>query len=371
MVLKNLRLVNFRKYTDSVFVFHEKTNFINGDNGSGKTSILEAIHYLSITKSFRTNNDSEAVNYQSDYFNIFGEFLSDNNQTILSNMNYSKTEGRSFLLNKSRVKRYTDVVGCAPVVILSPGLQKITEGVPAERRNFVNQIISQTDRDYLLTLIEYRRRISQRNAVLNQYREKKRCCYDAYFEAQDEIIARLGQKLFIGRQAFIADMDSIFKTIFARITHIGGTVGIDLKYNIKAGPDNFISLFTKNLRERFSRDLLIGRTTCGPHLDEIIINYNGRDIRQIGSQGEHKLILIALKLAEGAYIESHQNEKIIFLLDDLFAFLDGKHCRKIVEEIGDKNQALITSTDVKMLRKYGFLNNPDKYKIFNLTTGEA
>jgi len=371
MVLRNLRLVNFRKYTDSVFEFHEKTNFINGDNGSGKTSILEAIHYLSLTKSFRTNNDNESVNYQSDYFNIFGELIDNHNQKILFNMNYSRKDGRSFLLNKNIIRRYTDIVGYAPVVILSPGLQKITEGSPAERRNFVNRIISQTDRDYFLALIEYRRRITQRNVVLNQYREKKHLHYDAYFEAQDEILAKLGQRLLIGRQAFITDMDPILKTVFSRITHINGEIGIDIKYNIKANPDNFIYMFNQNLRDKFNRDLITGRTSCGPHLDEIIINYIGRDIRQIGSQGEHKLALISLKLAEGIYIESRKAEEIIFLLDDLFAFLDNKHCRKIVEEIGDKNQALITSTDVKMLRKYGFLDNVNKYKIINLTPGVA
>jgi len=371
MILRNLRLVNFRRYNNSFFEFHNKTNFIKGDNGSGKTSILEAIHYLSLTKSFRTNNDNESVNYEADYFSIFGEFSDNRSKEYLFNMNHSKTEGRSFILNKNRIKRYTDIVGFAPVVILSPGLQKITEGGPAERRNFINRIISQTDHNYFLNLIEYKRRLSQRNTVLNNYREKNRHHYDAYFEAQDEILARLGGKLFEGRHSFLVTFEPLFKAIFERICHINGQVEIGIKCNIKASSHNFTTVFLKNLKERFYRDEINGRTSCGPQLDEISVNYNGKEIRQIGSQGEHKLVLIALKLAEGAYLESHKNEGIIFLFDDLFAFLDRKHCRKIVEEIGENNQTLITSTDIKELKKYGFKNIADKYKIINLNIGEA
>lgn len=371
MILRKLRLVNFRIYTDSIFEFHDKTNFIIGDNGRGKTSILEAIHYLSLTKSFRTNNDSETINYDGDYFNVFGEFLDNNGKDCLFNMNYSKAEGRSFLLNKTRLKKYTDIVGYAPVVILSPDLQKITEGGPAERRNFINRIISQTDRDYFLNLLEYKNRLSQRNIVLNNYREKNRLQYDAYFEAQDEILAELGQKIFTGRQSFLMAYEPVLRSVFSRICHINSQIEMNIKSNIKASAEQFIDVFTRNLREKFNRDRLNGRTSCGPHLDEIVVLYNGKEIRQIGSQGEHKLVLIALKLAEGAYLEAQKNDGIIFLFDDLFAFLDSKHCRKIVDEIGENNQSLITSTDIKELRKYGFKKKSGNYKIIDLEVGMA
>ena len=371
MILRKLRLVNFRRYTDSSFEFNDKTNFINGDNGSGKTSVLEAIHYLSLTKSFRTNNDAESINYQNDFFNIFGEFSDRSDHEILFNMNFTKSEGRSFLLNKTRIKKYTDIVGYAPVVILTPGLQKITEGGPSERRNFINRIVSQADHDYFINLLEYKRRLSQRNIVLNQYRNKNNYHYDTYFDAQDEILSELGQKLFLGRESFLNNYRPIFQKIFARINHSGSRVDIGIKYNIKADAENFTNTLKINLKDRFSRDLQIGRTSCGPHLDEAIIFFNGKEIRQVGSQGEHKLILIALKLAEGVYLETSKNEPIIFLLDDLFAFLDGEHCRKIVDEIGKNNQTLITSTDIKELKKYGFRKALDDIKIINLTAGVA
>ncbi|MFH1214812.1 MAG: DNA replication and repair protein RecF [Candidatus Neomarinimicrobiota bacterium] len=371
MVLKKLRLVNFRRYTDSIFEFHEKTNFINGDNGSGKTSILEAVHYLSLTKSFRTSNDNESIRYNNDFLNIFGEFLNEHNKTNLHNLNFSRSEGKSFLLNKIPVKKYTDIVGAAPVVILSPGLQKITEGGPAERRNFINRILSQTDREYFINLIEYKKRLTQRNLVINRYRENKSYHYDVYFETQDDILARIGQKLFSARQIFLTAYKPMLKDIFTQINHTKSQIDLNIKYNIKSSIDDFIRLFSKNLKDKFSRDLQNGRTSCGPHLDELVILYNGREIRQIGSQGEHKLVLIALKLAEGAYLENRKNEPIIFLLDDLFAFLDGNHCRKIVENIGDRNQTLITSTDIKELRKYGFRKILESTNIINLTAGVA
>jgi DNA replication and repair protein RecF len=371
MVLRNLRLVNFRKYTDSYFEFNDRINFINGNNGSGKTSILEGVHYLSLAKSFRTNNDTEAVNYQSDYFNIFGELSDRKKSTMLFNMNFTRADGRSFLLDKTRVKRYTDVVGYAPVVILSPGFQKITEGGPSERRNFINRIISQVDRNYFLKLIEYKKRISQRNTVLNRYREKNNRSYDAYFEAQDEIIAKLGADLYIGREEFVDSYRLVFKTVFARINHSGVQVDIRIKPAVKAKNDQYQQKLLANLKERFVRDLCNGRTGTGPHLDDVYIDFNGREIRQIGSQGEHKLVLIALKLAEGVFLESHKNEPIIFLLDDLFAFLDADHCRKIVEEIGGSNQTLITSTDIKELQKYGLKKTLSGARIINQTEGEA
>jgi len=371
MVLRSLRLVNFRRYIDSFYEFNDKTNFINGDNGSGKTSILEAIHYLSLTKSFRTNNDIESINYQSDYFNIFGEFITRNLRKILFNMNYTKTEGRGFLLDKNRIKRYTDIVGYAPVVVLSPALQKITDGGPSERRNFINRIISQVDRGYLLGLLEYKKRLSQRNTVLNQYRDRNQSVYDTYFEAQDEILVEVGRRLFQGQQSFINSFCPVFQEIFSRINHSEAQVHIGIKSNIKSGSDNYSEVFLKHLKERFTRDLQAGRTGCGPHLDDVIIHFNGKEIRQIGSQGEHKLVLVALKLAEGHYIESHKNEPIIFLLDDLFAFLDNEHCRKIVEEITGKNQTFITSTDIKELERYGFRERLPDLKVIHLTAGVA
>ena len=369
MILHRIKIVNYRNYTNSNFEFHKQLNFINGENGSGKTSILEAIHFLALTKSFRTNTDSDVVKFNESYFQIFGNFSNNSGKENSVNINFSKTHGKRIFFNKVPLKRRIDIIGKIPVIIFSPSSQRITEGGPAGRRNFINRIVAQIDKEYFAELIEYRSRLTQRNLILNYYREKGKSCYDSYIETHDELFAEAARKIQLGRIRFIEQFDNVFKEKYNKISHIKRDISIKINYNIKSDENSFKEVFLNNLSKRFSKDIVFGRTSCGPHLDNVLIIFDGKEIRQVGSQGEHKIVLISLKMAEGQFIESKLNESIIFLLDDLFALLDVKHCMKIIEEISGGNQTFITSTDINSLRNYGFKRSDSNSKIFQLPVG--
>ncbi len=371
MVLQNLRVVNFRVYTDCFFEFSEKMNIIKGDNGSGKTSLLEAMHVLALTKSFRTKNDMDVIKAKDNYFQVFGEFLSDAGQTQTVNVNYTKNEGKKVLLNRVGLQKKTDIVGKIPVIVLSPANQRITEGGPSVRRDFINRIIAQVDPEYFSALIKYKKRMLQRNRILYDYRQKENYTYDPYVESYDELIAEAADKIFHARVKFITDFTPIFQTFFKEIFHNGNDVSLRFQFNMNPGDGGYKKTFLLKLAKQFRNDLFYGRTTSGPHLDQLTIKLGKNEVRQVASQGEHKVVLVALKMAESQFIGDMLNERIIFLLDDLFSLLDVKHCVNILQEISRKNQTFITTTDIESLRHFGFDPNEENLNILNLPIGES
>ena len=369
MRIAKLKLVNFRNYSNSHFDFHRNLNFLIGENGSGKTSVLEAIHYLAMTKSFRTNLDRGVVRHTESFCQIFGDFISESGYDYAVNFNYSKSDGKKIHINRTALRRLYDIVGKIPVVVLSPSSQGITEGGPSIRRNFVDRIMSQIDFKYFQDFLDYRSRMFQRNAILNSYREKRSTKYDDYIETYDELLIKSAKKIYEGRIFFQEKFSEIFKETYNKISHITGEVSIRVISNVKGDTDKFEESFRDRLKERFTYDVEQGRTTSGPHLDSVIIELYNREIRYVGSQGEHKIVLIALKIAEGKFLTIHTGENVIFLLDDLFALLDIKHCMKTVNEIIGKNQIFLTSTDMNDIRRYGFKDKKSSSKIIELPVG--
>ncbi|MCD6441383.1 MAG: DNA replication/repair protein RecF [Candidatus Marinimicrobia bacterium] len=354
MKIKNLKLINFRNYDQGCFEFSDNLHIIFGDNGTGKTTLLEAIHFLSLTKSFRTNNDINIVKKNRDYFQIFGKFLNFKEKSFLVNLNFSKNEGKKIFINKADLKRKTDIVGRLPVVIFSPENQKITDGGPLIRRNFINRILSQVNSDYFQALIEYKKRIYNRNLLLNQYRSQQQNKYDDYINTIDEMLVGFGAVIQKTRADFIEKFNRVFCRAYKKLVHYDESVSLQIIPNIQAGSNEFEKKYKEKLYSRFESDMILGRTGAGPHLDNILLLFGDKDIRLVGSQGEHKMLLVALKIAEGIFIEQKLKEPVIFLLDDLFAMLDVTHCVNIINEIGKNKQTIITTTDVDVIKNYGF-----------------
>ncbi len=369
MKLTKLTLNHFRNYNHCVFEFNDNLNIIIGNNGTGKTTLLEAIHFLSLTKSFRTHNDTDAISFNNDYFQIFGTFRDNNKKENLVNLNYSKGAEKKLFLNNSELKKKTDIIGKIPVIILSPGIQKITDGGPSIRRNFIDRILSQVDRDYLCSLIEYRKMLSQRNILLVDFKKRNVRKYDKYMETIDDILINHAFYIQTNRQIFFELYNPIFKKSFDTLAYIKKPVDLKINPNISADKEDFKQQFKDKLVDRFERDIILGRTSAGPHLDQISFLFGDRDIRFVGSQGEQKIYLVALKLAESIFIENRTKDKIIFLLDDLFAFLDVKHCMNIIKKIGKRNQTFITATDIMIFKKNKFNFENYNSTIFDLPKG--
>lgn len=354
MVISALKLVNFRNHSLATFEFNDKLNVIFGDNGVGKTSILEAIHYLSLTKSFRTNRDDEVVEKEKSYFQVFGKFFSAHDRKIGVNINYEKRGAKKVFYDQNEMKRKADLIGKIPVVILSPGSQKVTEGAPLQRRNFLDRIISQVDQKYLRALQEYRRQIIRRNTLLGTYKEKRDFEYDRYFETLDEILVKAANYIHSGRHKFIENYNPILGDVYKNISHIDCPVSIRLKSDISDENDRFRASFFRKLRRDFKSDVILGRTTSGPHLEDVEIVFGDREIKRMGSQGEHKVLLISMKIAEGEYLQKFIDDPVIYLFDDMFALLDVKHCINILDKIHPRNQVFITVTDIHALENYRF-----------------
>ncbi len=372
MNLRTLKLVQFRNYSQAYLELNEHVNIVCGDNGVGKTALLEAIHYLSLAKSFRTNNDLDVLETGQVYFQIFGKFDSLKFGRIEINVNYSKEVGKKVFINKVELKKRIDIVGKMPVIILSPGTQKITDGGPAVRRGFIDRIISQVNYEYFSSLVEYKKRIYQRNLILNQYRNRQHNKkYDKYFEAMDDIIVNHAERVSNIRKRFVNEFNPILNANFQKLSHFKKPVVLEVGSNIPGDETEFRECFKSRLISRFQIDLKTGRTSIGPHLDNVMLVYGDRDIRYLGSQGEHKILLVSLKMAEGKFIEEQAGEPIIFLLDDLFAMLDITHCVNIINNIGDQNQILMTTTDIRNINRRKLAGGRRRIKIYNLPIGIA
>jgi len=371
MNLRTLKLVQFRNYHQVYLEFNKYVNIICGDNGVGKTALMEAIHYLSLAKSFRTNSDLDVIKNDQNFFQIFGSFDSLKSGCIMINLNYSREEGKKVFINKVELKKRIDIVGKMPVIILSPGTQKITDGGPAARRGFIDRIISQVNCDYFSSLIEYKKRIYQRNLILNQYRNRQHDKYDKYFEAMDDMIVIHAERINNIRKRFVDEFNPILNANFQKLSHLKKPIVLELGSNISCEETEFREYFRNRLVSRFQMDLKTGRTSTGPHLDNVVLFYGDRDIRYLGSQGEHKILLVSLKMAEGKFIEEQAGEPIIFLLDDLFAMLDVIHCVNIINNIGDQNQIFMTTTDIRNINRRKLAVGRGKIKVYNLPIGIA
>ena len=372
MILQNLRLYNFRVYPDQSFVFDKNLNIIYGDNGSGKTSLLEAIHVLALTKSFRVNNDRLLVRDTEPYFQVFGDFIDDAQVPHTVNVNYQKNEGKKVFWDRQTLDKKTDIVGKIPLIILSPATQRITEGGPAIRRDFMNRIIAQVNPQYFLALLDYKRRIFQRNRLLSEYSSKGQFQYTEYLEALDDLILQSADVLHAGRREFIERFSPLFQERFRDIYHNRQQLGIQIHYNGYPNcNDSYRDTLQKRLKRKIKSDIHFMRTSCGPHLDHLVIQMDDREIRQVASQGEHKVVLVALKMAESRILERYLDEAVIFLLDDLFAMLDLRHCMNIVNEISQHNQTFITTTDYHSLQGYGIQGKDSNINVLQLPVGEA
>jgi len=333
-----------------------------GENGSGKTSLLEAIYILSIGKSFKTHKQSTIIkNGFSDYL-IRGDFFSNgvkNTVGIQANLKSKKT----IKINGNIISKRKDLIGKNNVVILSPEDQIITKGGPKERRIFFDRLFSITNIDYLNTLQSFNRALKQRNALLNS----KNIFGEEYYSPWEEKLSNYAVKLWkLRKKCFYDYTKSLDNVIFEYHKELILSVYYDGKVYEKKDYKKLL----KNARER---DVFLGRTSEGPHRDNIHVLWGEKNIRECGSQGEHKIALILLKLAEINLIKNKTGEYPIVLLDDVFAKLDLKRSKKLVSYLnsiktsGKKPiQTIITTTDVLNIEKSGLVLETPEIKTHKL-----
>ena len=364
MKLQRLVLETFRNHEQTIVDCSSGVNLFLGDNGEGKTNILEGISYLCLSKSFYAANDTIVMNVQKNGFVVTGDFLSDANIFYETRVVFDKLQNqKTITVNKAKVDKASSLFGQFPMVILSPEQSSITIGSPSDRRRFVDFVISQSSRTYLEYLIEYKRILKQRNKILSDmiFSHKEN---NIAIEPWNENLVRVGTALVEKRIEFIEDFQTIVIDSYATVAGIAERPEISYVPSFKcaAGKEAIETTFHQALKDRDQEERRIGHSLVGPHRDEFIFKINKLDTRNFASQGQHKTFLIAIKLAEFFYLKERCNEIPILLLDDVLSEMDGRRSQRLLETIAELGQVFITSTDERALNWIPIVSsNPRKF----------
>ncbi len=367
MPIHSLQMTQFRNHQDSRFEFIPQMNILYGPNGSGKTSVLEAIHCLTVAKSFKTPYDKRLVEHESAFYQLEGEFSTETEIDTVQ-LNYVSNQGKKLFLNSEEQEKLSSIVGRFPVVTLTPEDSKITFGPPSVRRKYVNKIMSQTSAEHMDSLIELQNILRHRNAILQEASDSdSNTINETLISVYDEQLIRISETIQIARKEFLNRFIIYFQNIYNELNK--NTHSIEIRYSPSVNyntSEKFEIDFRDALVRRRNQELAFRRSMVGPQSDKIDIYFNGKSLREFGSQGEHKLVLVALKMAEGEYITREKSMSPIYLFDDLFAELDIARSEKILGAIDNRGQILITSTDLSDIRHHGIDLNGSEIKVFDM-----
>jgi DNA replication and repair protein RecF len=338
MKLNSISILNYKNIKQAELQFSAKINCFVGNNGMGKTNLLDAIYYLSFCKSHSNAVDSQNIEHESEFFMLQGKYvLRGQEEDIHCGM--KRRQRKSFKRNKKEYERLSDHIGLLPLVLISPNDDSLIAEGSHERRKFMDGVISQYNNQYLQALIQYNQALKQRNALLKEEFNHD----DTLFEVWEEQMVRYGTYIYKERKIFVQQLIPLFQEIYTFIA--GGNEQVALCYKSQLDEAD---LAEKLLKNRY-RDKLIGFSMNGIHKDDLEMTLSDFPIKRVGSQGQNKTYLIALKLAQFNFLKKIQGVKPILLLDDIFDKLDTQRVTKIVELVAsdDFGQIFISDTNSK------------------------
>ena len=343
--INTLSLVNFKNYDQADFRFCPKINCLAGNNGTGKTNVLDAIYYLSMTKSYLNPADTQNIRYEQDFFVIQGEYdRKGATESIYCGM--KRGQKKIFRRNKKDYERLSEHIGLLPVIMVSPMDGRLITGGGEERRKLMNEVISQYDHNYLLDMMHYNRALEQRNALLKSFAENR--TFDAeVLEVWNEQLIACGNKIYEYRTKYCQELIPVFRQYYREVS--GGREEVELAYRSPLQEKDFATL----LRESVEKDRLLQFTTIGLHKDDLLLQMNNYPIKKSGSQGQQKTFLVALKLANYDFIRKRCNIMPILLLDDIFDKFDALRVSHIIQLVAGEQfgQVFITDTNPKHIEE--------------------
>jgi DNA replication and repair protein RecF len=359
MFLKKLSVINFKNFDSKEFNFDANINCFVGNNGVGKTNVLDAIYYLSFAKSYFNPVASQNVRHEEDFFFIEGEYERNNkiDQVICS---YKKGQQKLLKFNGKEFEKFADYIGTIPLVIISPADRDLIIEGSETRRKFMDGVISQLDNLYLKTLINYNRIIAQRNVLLKYFAANRK--FDPIsLQVYDEQLEQYGSVIFNKRRIFLEKFIPIFKTRYQEICNEKEQV--DLVYDSKLFDCSVIELLHQNIE----KDRILQYTSVGVHKDDLNFMLNGFPIKKYGSQGQQKSFLVALKLAQFDFIKQKTGANPILLLDDIFDKLDDLRVAQIINLVNQDDFGQIFITDTHKERTEEVIKTTHQsYQIFEL-----
>ncbi len=358
MNLNSLQLVNYRNFDDLELDFSEKINCFIGNNGVGKTNILDAIYYLSFTKSWLNPLDTQNIRYNQEFFLIKGKYRFSEEEIEIS-CGLKRGKKKSFKRNNKEYSRLAEHIGLIPLVSISPYDSNLILGGSEDRRKFIDSVISQFDKEYLQALIKYNRVLAQRNQLLKQFAEQRKFDKDSLSVWNMQLVD-LGNFIYDKRKKFLNELSPIFQKYYDFISEKKESVQLDYRSQLS---ENFEQL----IEQQTDKDRILQYTSVGIHKDDLIFKLKEHALKKNASQGQQKTYLIALKLAQFDYIKEISNIKPILLFDDIFDKLDSLRVEQIIKLVADKHFGQIFITDTNQERLDKILNKIEiNYKLFKI-----
>lgn len=360
MVLKRISILNYKNLEQVELDFSAKLNCFFGQNGMGKTNLLDAVYFLSFCKSAGNPIDSQNICHEQDFFVIQGFYESEDGTPEEIYCGMKRRSKKQFKRNKKEYSRLSDHIGFLPLVMVSPGDSELIASGSEERRRFMDVVISQYDKEYLDALIRYNKALTQRNALL----KSENAVDDELFLVWEEMMAQAGEIVFFKRESFIREFIPIFQSFYSFISQDKEEVGLTYESHVR---DTSLLEVLKNNRER---DKIMGFSLKGIHKDELNMLLGEYPIKKEGSQGQNKTYLIALKLAQFDFLKRTGKSVPLLLLDDIFDKLDASRVEQIVKLVAGDNfgQIFITDTNRGHLDRILYKVTKD-YKIFCVEKG--
>lgn len=361
MILKRISILNYKNLEQAELEFSPKMNCFIGQNGMGKTNLLDAVYYLSFCKSATNPIDSQNIRHEGDFFVIQGFYETNQGDPEEVYCGLKRRQKKQFKRNKKEYSRLSDHIGFIPLVMVSPADAELIAGGSDERRRFMDVVISQYDKEYLDALIRYNKALTQRNALLKSEQEPD----EELMLVWEEMMAFAGEVVFRKRSEFIAEFIPTFQSFYSYISQ--DKEKVNLAYESHAMNGNLLDI----IKESRKRDRIMGYSLRGIHKDDLVMQLGDFPIKREGSQGQNKTYLIALKLAQFDFLKkTGSNSTPLLLLDDIFDKLDASRVEQIVKLVaGDSfGQIFITDTNRDHLDKILKKIEGD-YKLFEVDNG--
>ena len=364
MYIQELSLVNFKNFEQAEFKFTNGLNCLIGNNGAGKTNLIDAIYYLSFCKSFLNPVDAQNIRFDQDFFMIQGKYSRlDSEEFIYCGL--KRNQKKTFKRNQKEYKKLSEHIGLIPVIIVTPLDTNLISGGSEERRRFIDSVISQYDAVYLDHLIRYNRALQQRNNLLKQF--AGRATFELeLIEIWDDQLVKYGQQIHSERMNFIEKLKPVFQQYYQLISGGKELVGLKLQSDLLTND------FGQLLKDTIGRDRMLQYTSIGIHKDDFEFELGDYPIKKFGSQGQKKTYLVALKLAQFDFMKEISGMTPILLLDDIFDKLDKNRVEQIVKLVADDHFGQIFITDTNREHLDLMIARLDsEFRIFTISDGQV
>jgi len=359
MILKSLSLLNYKNFESKTFTFNEKINCIVGNNGIGKTNVLDAIYHLSFGKSYFNPVATQNIKHETDFFVVNGDYLKHGNSEKII-VSLKRGQKKVIKRNGKPYEKFSEHIGFLPLVIISPADRDLIIEGSETRRKFIDSVISQSNKTYLSDLISYNKILAQRNALLKYFALNHTFNQDTLDVYNGQLLNH-GSKIFKQRAQFLEEFIPIFKARYEAIS--SGNETVNLVYQ----SDLFENALDILLVNALSKDKALQYTSVGIHKDDLQFNIDEHPIKKFGSQGQQKSYLIALKLAQFDFIKKQSGDNPILLLDDIFDKLDDQRVEQIIKLVNNENFGQLFISDTHEERTEEVIKRTEQsYKIFKL-----